>query len=98
MPSNGDHDGEPSSHERLPFVEEDLDLELDRERERERLREALHTLDRESLEVLVLSFFEDRTLREIAPRLGVTESGVSRIRTRALRQLRQRLSKPSRVA
>ena len=85
-------------NERIPAIEQDLDLELDRERERERLREALHTLDRDALEVLVLSFFENRSLREIAPRLGVTESGVSRIRSRALRQLRQHLTKQRRVA
>lgn len=89
----------PSREDRVPAIDHDLDLELDRERERERLREALHTLDRDALEVLVLSFFEDRTLREIAPRIGVTESGVSRIRLRALRQLRAHLSAtPTRVA
>jgi RNA polymerase sigma factor for flagellar operon FliA len=88
----------PSRQDRIPSIDPDLDLELDRERERERLRDALHTLDRDALEVLVLSFFEDRPLREIAPRIGVTESGVSRIRARALRQLRARLTTPPRVA
>lgn len=97
-PQAAPHIDAPSREERLPAVEPDLDLELDRERERERLREALHTLDRDALEVLVLSFFEDRPLREIAPRLGVTESGASRIRARALRQLKLRLTKPPRVA
>lgn len=91
-PMHIDHDRAPANGEHLPAIEPDLDLELDRERERERLREALHSLDRDALEVLILSFFEDRTLREIAPRLGVTESGVSRIRARAIRHLRQRLS------
>jgi RNA polymerase sigma factor for flagellar operon FliA len=91
-PTETSHGRGPSRSDLLPAVERDLDLELDRERERERLREALQSLDRDALEVLVLSFFEDRTLREIAPRLGVTESGVSRIRSRAIRQLRQRLS------
>lgn len=90
-PMQPDHGRGPSRSELLPAVEQNLDLELDRERERERLREALQSLDRDALEVLVLSFFEDRTLREIAPRLGVTESGASRIRARAIRQLRQRL-------
>lgn len=85
----------PSREQHLPASEHDIELELDRERERERLRDALHTLDRDALEVLVLSFFEDRTLREIAPRIGVTESGVSRIRARALRQLRSRLKRPA---
>ncbi|MBA3853614.1 MAG: hypothetical protein C0503_04310 [Gemmatimonas sp.] len=97
-PQAAPHVDAPSREERVPAIEPDLDLELDRERERERLREALHTLDRDALEVLVLSFFEDRPLREIAPRLGVTESGASRIRARALRQLKLRLSKSPRVA
>jgi RNA polymerase sigma factor for flagellar operon FliA len=96
-PMQTDTDNAPTRGEHLPAIEPDLDLELDRERERERLRDALHSLDRDSLEVLVLSFFEDRTLREIAPRIGVTESGASRIRSRALRQLRLRLA-PPRVA
>lgn len=90
--------GAPNRNECLAAIEPDIDLELDRERERDCLRAALHTLDRDALEVLVLSFFEDRPLREIAPRLGVTESGVSRIRSRALRQLRQHLTKQRRVA
>lgn len=95
MRTTSDHVAPQSEH--LPAIEQDLDLELDRERERERLRDALHSLDRDALEVLLLSFFEDRTLREIAPRLGVTESGASRIRARAIRQLRLRLQ-PSAVA
>lgn len=81
----------PTQGDLLPTVEPDLDYELDRERERERLREAMHHLDDEEREVLVLSFFEEQTLREIAPQLGVTESGASRIRARALRQLRSNL-------
>ena len=97
-PSRSDDEDTRSRGDRIPIVEFDVDLELDRERERERLRDALRTLDRDALEVLVLSFFEDRSLREIAPRLGVTESGVSRIRSRALRQLRHRLSKPTPIA
>ncbi|MBX3134263.1 MAG: sigma-70 family RNA polymerase sigma factor [Gemmatimonadaceae bacterium] len=84
----------PARRDRTPTAEFDIDLELDRERERERIRDALHSLDRNSLEVLLLSFFEGRTLKEIAPQLGVTESGASRIRTRALRELKRRLRDP----
>lgn len=94
-PVNHTSKNSPSREDHLPATDHDIELELDRERERERLRDALHSLDRDSLEVLVLSFFEDRTLREIAPRIGVTESGVSRIRARALRQLRTRLKRPA---
>jgi RNA polymerase sigma factor for flagellar operon FliA len=81
----------PTQGDILPTVEPDLDYEMDRERERERLHEAMSSLDQASRDVLVLSYFEDQTLREIAPRLGVTESGASRIRARALRQLRSSL-------
>lgn len=77
--------------DRIPAPEFDLDLELDREVERERLKEALNALDPTAQRVMRLSFFEERTLREIARAVGLSESGVSRIRTRALEQLRNHL-------
>ncbi len=77
--------------DRLPAPDLDLDLEIDREVERERLRDALNSLDPTARRIMQLSFFEERSLREIAPALGLSESGVSRIRTRALRQLRDHL-------
>lgn len=79
---------EPSLRERLPLPDFDLDVELDREIERERLHDAMKDLSPDERLVLDLSFFEEKTLQEIAPRIGVTESGVSRIRARALRRLR----------
>ena len=82
---------ERSLRERLPAPEFDLDVELDREIERGRLREAMEALSPDERLVLSLSFFEDKTLQEIAPHIGVTESGASRIRARALRQLRTSL-------
>lgn len=82
---------EASLRERLPAPEFDLDVELDREIERERLHEAMEDLSPDERLVLALSFFEDKTLQEIAPQIGVTESGASRIRARALRQLRTSL-------
>lgn len=81
----------PSLGERVPAPDFDLDIELDRELERERLHEAMESLTADERLVLSLSFFEDQTLQEIAPRIGVTESGASRIRARALRQLRAHL-------
>jgi len=85
-------DGEPSLSERLPDITFDLDLEIDREIEREQLREAVAELGLVEQRVLTMYFFEEYTLAEIAPMIGVTESGASRIRTRALRQLRVCLS------
>jgi RNA polymerase sigma factor for flagellar operon FliA len=82
---------ESSLRERLPSPEFDLDVEMDREIERERLHEAMEQLSPDERLVLSLSFFEDKTLQEIAPQIGVTESGASRIRARALRTLRTSL-------
>lgn len=90
---SGDDDADdgPTLGERLPNPDFDLDVELDRERERERLTEALRTLPPDEQQVLALTYFEEMTLQEIAPTLGVTESGASRIRARALRRLRRQL-------
>lgn len=81
----------PSLGERIPDPDFDLDIEIDRERERERLLEALKALRPEERTVLALSYFEEMTLQEIALALGVTESGASRIRSRALQRLREQL-------
>lgn len=83
-----DHREHPSLGERVAAPDLDLDIELDRDLERERLYEAMESLSSDERLVLALSFFEELTLEEIAPRVGVTESGVSRIRARAIRLLR----------
>jgi RNA polymerase sigma factor for flagellar operon FliA len=75
----------------IPASVPDLDFEIDREREREYVREALDELTNPERRVLSMYFFDEMSLQEIAPHLGVTESGASRIRTRALRSLRARL-------
>ncbi|MBX3174290.1 MAG: FliA/WhiG family RNA polymerase sigma factor [Gemmatimonadaceae bacterium] len=91
-----DHGSEASSagsalRDRIPVPDFDLDVELDREIERERVRDALESLSVDEQRVLALSYFEELTLQEIAPLLGITESGASRMRTRALRRLREAL-------
>lgn len=81
---------EPSSlGERIPAPDFDLDVEIDREREREWLRDIIDQLPTTERQVITLSYFENLTLEAIAARLGITESGVSRIRTRALTKLRR---------
>lgn len=88
---DGDADDirEPASlSERVPTPEFDLDVEIDREREREWIRELVDCLPQLERRVVTLSFFEERSLQEIAPIVGVTESGVSRIRSRAIARLR----------
>lgn len=74
------------------WEESGVEERLTREKEVARLRVELGTLtDREQL-ILRLYDLESQTLREIASRLGVTESRVSQLRTRALGRLRSRMS------
>lgn len=58
----------------------------------DRLRAAVAELPESERKVVAMSFFEERTLQEIAPALGVSESRVSQIRTRALERLREHLT------
>jgi RNA polymerase sigma factor for flagellar operon FliA len=56
------------------------------------LADAISTLpDRDRL-ILVLSYYEGLTLAEIGSALDLTESRISQLRTRALKQLRRRLT------
>ena len=52
----------------------------------------LRSLPRVQRRVLVLSYAHGLTLREIGTRIGLSESGVCRIRSRAIRELRRRLA------
>jgi RNA polymerase sigma factor for flagellar operon FliA len=56
------------------------------------LRDSILELKEQERTVLSLYFFEEMTLNEIAQVLGVTESRVSQIRTKALARLRERMS------
>ena len=56
---------------------------------RRTIRTALDTLPRRERLVLSRSYLEERTLREIAGELGVTESRVCQLRTQALARLRR---------
>jgi RNA polymerase sigma factor for flagellar operon FliA len=64
---------------------------LTREQEMSRLRRELETLTPREQLILRLYDLESKTLREIAAVLGVTESRVSQLRTRALGRLRERM-------
>jgi RNA polymerase sigma factor FliA len=64
---------------------------LTREQEVSRLQSELATLSEREQLILRLYDLESYTLREIAERLGVTESRISQLRTRALKRLRARL-------
>lgn len=65
---------------------------LTRDQEVERLRCELELLTEREQLILRLYDLESKTLREIADVLGVTESRVSQLRTRALGRLRDRMS------
>jgi RNA polymerase sigma factor FliA len=71
--------------------------DLTREQEIRVMTEALKELKEQERHVLVLYYHEELKMHEVAAVLGVTESRVSQIRTRALAKLRQRMS-PLRAA
>ena len=75
-------------------VDPDLSAEedLNREQEREILKSALRQLKDQERIVLTLYYFEELKLHEIADVLGLTESRVSQIRTKALGRLRSQLA------
>lgn len=92
-PFGDDESGSSDLTDLIPASIPDVDLEIDRELEREYVRDALEELTNPERRVLSMYFFDGMSLNEIAPHLGVTESGASRIRTRALRSLRSRLER-----
>jgi RNA polymerase sigma factor FliA len=63
--------------------------------DRKYLRSALEQLPRREALVLSLVYFEDMTLAEVGEALGVSESRVGQIRSRALRRLREMLEATS---
>lgn len=72
--------------------EELTDDRLGREEDITLLREALLSLKDQERTVLSLYYFEELKAREIAEVLGVSESRISQIRSKALAQLRQVLA------
>jgi RNA polymerase sigma factor for flagellar operon FliA len=67
------------------------DEQLGREQEVTMLREAIMKLKEQERTVLALYYFEELKLHEIAEILGLTESRVSQIRSKALARLRETL-------
>ena len=68
-----------------------VDEQLGREQEVSMLREAILRLKEQERTVLALYYFEELKLHEIAEILGLTESRVSQIRSKALARLRETL-------
>lgn len=68
------------------------DLPAEREAIREVVVQAIRELPEKERTVLVLYYYEDLTLREIGHVLGVTESRISQLHTKAIIRLRARLT------
>ena len=76
----------------LTATDDNADTRLARCEALEILREAIAGLKEQERTVLSLSYFEELRLNEIAEILGLTDSRVSQIRTRALRRLRETMA------
>jgi RNA polymerase sigma factor for flagellar operon FliA len=72
-----------------PGASTDVEDRLTRQQEVTRVRQALRMLPAREREIIERYDFEGWTLRQVGERLGVSESRVSQIRTRALGRLRQ---------
>lgn len=72
--------------------DEGVDERIGREQEVLLLREAIMRLKEQERTVLALYYFEELKLHEIAGILGLTESRVSQIRSKALSRLRQTIT------
>jgi RNA polymerase sigma factor for flagellar operon FliA len=91
--STSEQDGTaPSPAEYLGSDDELVDERLVREEDVAMLRDALLGLKDQERTVLSLYYFEDLKAREIAEVMGVSESRISQIRSRALAQLRELLA------
>ena len=64
------------------------DAEIERAEERARLFRLVDALPRDQRDVIVERFVDERSIRDVAARLGKTEGAVKQLQLRALRQLR----------
>lgn len=88
--SDGEHEGAgPSPIEFLRATGASPDDRLLMEEQVASLRDAILELKEQQRTVLSLYYFEERNARTIAEVLGISESRVSQIRSKALTQLRQ---------
>jgi RNA polymerase sigma factor for flagellar operon FliA len=89
-PGDREH-GTVAPADALGCPDEPIDERLTREDEVARLRDAMRGLNQQERTVLSLYYFEELKAREIAEVMGVSESRISQIRSRALCQLREAL-------
>ncbi|HAV42684.1 TPA: RNA polymerase sigma factor WhiG [bacterium] len=69
------------------------EIKIEREEVKRLLIEAINKLPQREREVIALYYYEELTLREIGEVLGVTESRVSQLHTKAIMRLRGYLSR-----
>jgi RNA polymerase sigma factor for flagellar operon FliA len=76
----------------------DPEAELDTAQLKDRLAEAISSLPERERLVVALYYYENLTLREIGEVLGVTESRISQLHTKAVLGLRSAMQSPSQSA
>jgi RNA polymerase sigma factor for flagellar operon FliA len=92
QPRNTAEEGQATMEEYTPDEGvEDLDETISQREEVQILKEEILNLKRQDRLVLSLYYFEGLKLHEIASVLGVTESRISQIRSKAIKDLRKRL-------
>lgn len=64
---------------------------LERDELKKMLAESLELLTEKERKVIVLYYYEDLTLKEISNILGVSESRISQLHTRALQKMRGKM-------
>lgn len=91
--SHGDEERSSSPADFLAgMTGEEIEDDLTREEEVGRLRDALLRLKEQERTVLTLYYFEELKLHEVARILGLTESRVSQIRSKAILKLRAEMA------
>jgi RNA polymerase sigma factor for flagellar operon FliA len=89
---SADHHGASPTDESLVNTDDDVEHRMTSEQEALYLRDALSKMKEQERVVLTLYYFEELKLHEIAEILGLTESRISQIRTKALTNLRETLA------
>ena len=91
-PVQGEEGEGPTIGEVLPgSTGHEIEDQISREQEKLAMRKEFLRLGERERIVLMLYYFDELKLREIAEVLGITESRVSQIRTKALQTLRARM-------
>lgn len=88
LPNGGDENDSRAAFHAQPAEDPTIEEQITREQEVGLVREALRRLTEQEQTVIALYYYEEMKLHEIAETLGLTESRISQIRTKALGKLR----------